>query len=273
MSFPEDNFHVLSNDAQSRGHEVGLTAYGLFAHLVRYANSSGVAFKSVASMVQDTGADRKRIWRAIRTLLAAGWILAEPRDGQTTVYRINWQHFEETSDLSPKQGQATCPQNGDGLPIEPVPVLPATCPPFAPNLSPKRGHNKEQLRRTSKKNNSSCRALRFDDEDQELAQWIWELIQKILPNHKPPNLDSWANDIRLMRERDNRSPADIRKVFGWANADTDFWQANILSPAKLRKHFDKLDLKRRSTSNGKPKTTRYDQHQPDNTDPTVGCFD
>ena len=53
------------------------------------------------------------------------------------------------------------------------------------------------------------------------------------------------------RRQDERTDADIRAVFGWANVDS-FWQSNILSPAKLRKQFDQLNLKR----NGKPKDGR-----------------
>ncbi|HEX4129732.1 MAG TPA: hypothetical protein VHZ24_06795 [Pirellulales bacterium] len=97
---------------------------------------------------------------------------------------------------------------------------------------------------------SSSPKLRFDDQDMELAKWMFERVRTINPNHKAPSFDDWANDIRLMRERDgaDRTLAGIRELFTWANADS-FWQSNILSPAKLRKQWDQLTAKRKT--NGK----------------------
>ena len=62
------------------------------------------------------------------------------------------------------------------------------------------------------------------------------------PEHKKPNMDTWANTIRLMRESDKRTHKDICRVFSWANQD-QFWSTNVLSPASLRKNYDKLSIK------------------------------
>lgn len=97
--------------------------------------------------------------------------------------------------------------------------------------------------------NLSRRTCRFDEEDQAIAEWMFSLIRKLNPEHKQPNLDAWANDIRLMRERDHRTPENIRATFAWANQD-GFWQANILSPGKLREQFDQLKLRMNGGSNG-----------------------
>ena len=83
---------------------------------------------------------------------------------------------------------------------------------------------------------------KFSDDDLALAKYIGEKLIDIMPNMKTPNFESWANEIRLMSERDNRTHAEIRSVFDWANNDS-FWRTNILSPSKLRKQFDKLQLK------------------------------
>lgn len=79
--------------------------------------------------------------------------------------------------------------------------------------------------------------------DTETAQFIFNLIRSLNPNHKEPNLKSWANDIRLMRERDGRSDAEIRALFEWANQEP-FWKTNILCPATLRKQWDKLTIQK-----------------------------
>lgn len=83
----------------------------------------------------------------------------------------------------------------------------------------------------------------FTDDDLMAAEWILGLIRKLNPSFKEPKIESWANDIRLMRERDNRTHKDICELFKWANQDR-FWSVNILSPATLRAKWDQLSMKR-----------------------------
>ena len=83
----------------------------------------------------------------------------------------------------------------------------------------------------------------FSDDDLKAAEWIFHLIRKLNPSFKEPKFESWANDIRLMRERDNRTHKDICELFHWANQDR-FWSVNILSPATLRAKWDQLSIKR-----------------------------
>ena len=83
----------------------------------------------------------------------------------------------------------------------------------------------------------------FSNDDLKAAEWIFHLIRKLNPSFKEPKFESWANDIRLMRERDNRTHKDICELFHWANQDR-FWSVNILSPATLRAKWDQLSMKR-----------------------------
>ena len=82
----------------------------------------------------------------------------------------------------------------------------------------------------------------FSKEDSTTAQWMFGLIQDMHPDHMPPSFDKWANEIRLIRERDKRNDSQIRSLFQAANADS-FWKKNILSPAKLREKWDDLTIK------------------------------
>jgi hypothetical protein len=75
--------------------------------------------------------------------------------------------------------------------------------------------------------------------DLETSRFIFSLIRILNPKHTEPNFKAWANDIRLMRERDGRTDEEIRALFEWANRH-HFWKTNILSPAKLRKQWDTL---------------------------------
>ncbi|PHM49083.1 replication protein [Xenorhabdus sp. KK7.4] len=77
-------------------------------------------------------------------------------------------------------------------------------------------------------------------EDLTAAEWIYQKVLVVRPNTKTPNWASWANDIRLMRQSDNRTHAEICHLFKWANQDS-FWYCNILSPTKLREKWDTLE--------------------------------
>jgi hypothetical protein len=87
------------------------------------------------------------------------------------------------------------------------------------------------------------KAKKFSEQDMNLAQFMFSRIQLLNPDHKEPNFDSWADTIRLMRERDGRASQDIGSLFVWANKDS-FWKTNILSPGKLREQWDKLTIQR-----------------------------
>lgn len=94
----------------------------------------------------------------------------------------------------------------------------------------------EKRTRKEKKRN------KYSEQHFSCAESMWRAIARVAPKTKPPDLDSWAEEIRKLNELDNVSMADIERVFQWANQDP-FWSKNILSPAKLRKQFGQLDAK------------------------------
>lgn len=56
---------------------------------------------------------------------------------------------------------------------------------------------------------------------------------------KPAVTKKWRNDIRLLIDKDGITPEQAIAAIDWAHAN-DFWQAHILSPAKLRAKYDTL---------------------------------
>ncbi|PEA02055.1 hypothetical protein [Bacillus cereus] len=96
---------------------------------------------------------------------------------------------------------------------------------------------KEKEKKTSRHKFETC--------DINGAKYLFEKIKGNNPKQKEPNFDSWANEFRLMRERDNREPQEIKDVIDWCQADP-FWQGNILSPKKLREKFDQLTIQMKS---------------------------
>ncbi|EPD6025240.1 replication protein [Escherichia coli] len=45
-------------------------------------------------------------------------------------------------------------------------------------------------------------------EDLTAAEWMFDMVKTIAPSARKPNFAGWANDIRLMRERDGRNHRD-----------------------------------------------------------------
>ncbi|MGG0280345.1 phage replisome organizer N-terminal domain-containing protein [Bacillus pacificus] len=106
---------------------------------------------------------------------------------------------------------------------------------------------------------------KFETCDTNGAKYLFEKIKGNNPKQKEPNFDSWANDFRLMREKDDRELQEIKDVIDWCQADP-FWQGNILSPKKLREKFDQLTIQMNSKKGAKnnaessgSNTNRYSQ--------------
>lgn len=101
---------------------------------------------------------------------------------------------------------------------------------------------------TSHDSKHKNRVYESDNTNFKLANYLLEKIREhnasVYPvdSKNPPDLQKWANDIRLMHERDSRSYDDIKRIIEWCQQD-DFWQDNILSTGKLRKQFGKLIAK------------------------------
>jgi hypothetical protein len=104
---------------------------------------------------------------------------------------------------------------------------------------------------------SSRPKLCFSEDDLATAKWMFGKIEKLLPNTKPPDFESWGNSIRLIRELDKRTDDEIRELFSWANAH-HFWHTTVRCPDKLRKQWDTLWLQRKA-DNGSKGTGRSGQ--------------
>jgi len=75
-----------------------------------------------------------------------------------------------------------------------------------------------------------------------LARLLFDLIRQRKGDFRRPNLDRWARDIDRLIRLEKRDPERIEAVLRFCQSDP-FWRSNILSPAALRKHFDRLELK------------------------------
>ncbi len=103
--------------------------------------------------------------------------------------------------------------------------------------------------KNDKNDNITSLSDKSDEKDIELSNLLYEKILNNNPDHKKPNIESWAKHISLMRRIDNRTIEQIEYLINWSQADS-FWQSNILSTKKLREKFDQLVIKIKSNKNG-----------------------
>lgn len=92
-------------------------------------------------------------------------------------------------------------------------------------------------------NKKNKRQNKFDEVHLSLAELLFNLILETNPEAKKPNLNTWANDIRLCMEIDKRSFEQMKNAIIWSQKH-DFWSGVILSPKSLRRNYDKMRSQR-----------------------------
>ncbi|WP_233619050.1 MULTISPECIES: hypothetical protein [unclassified Enterococcus] len=130
---------------------------------------------------------------------------------------------------------------------------PAPVQHLSTNKNDKNEKNDKNLN-NSPRNKRKKRVYADDDPNKILAKTLFKLIKK---NHniKDPNLDEWANTIRLTIESDKRTGKEVQDVIVWAMQD-DFWYKVVLSPSSLRRNFDQMVAQMNSKSSSSKKTLR-----------------
>ena len=75
----------------------------------------------------------------------------------------------------------------------------------------------------------------------QLALRLHRHILKRKVNYRDVNVGKWAIEMDTIVKIDKRTVAQVAEVIDWCQQD-GFWQNNILSPSKLRKQLDRLEL-------------------------------
>ena len=203
------------------------------------ANDKGECFPSYQHIADHCEVSRRSVISHIDALIKMGLVekkLRKNQDGSSSNLYI--LHLEKGSEnISPPSERISPPSENGSLPP-------------SENISPITNHSINQSinhidlsLQTKTSATSPTKKFSFTEMDLAMAKEMFARIQKLNPNHKQPNFEAWANDIRLLGERDGKSYPEIIDLFEWANQDR-FWQANILSPRKLREKWDVLVLQR-----------------------------
>lgn len=88
----------------------------------------------------------------------------------------------------------------------------------------------------------------------QLAKFLEDQIKNNMPDFEAKNIQTWANDARLMLEKDKRKFEEAQRLMVWCQAD-DFWRGNIMSMSKFRQKFAQLYVQ------AKPKTKQRGQNR------------
>lgn len=224
-------------------------------------------YPSLTHLSKKTGFDRSTVWKITERLISIGAItrVGLHRSG-TTMYRVNSGScltplVAESNQLPPATGvvahgnQASCPGQ--------VGVVAVGNPESSVEPSVNRHGTVSQKKTASATVNERAQKWvapqtpkgkrQGTPEDLHLARSMFTAVRIVNPTAKEPNWPEWANDIRLIREQDQRTHEEIRTLFAWANTH-HFWGANILSPRKLRAQWDALTAQR----NRKPRRDARD---------------
>lgn len=119
-----------------------------------------------------------------------------------------------------------------------------------PERKQQRSDNINKNVKNDKNDNVVTRKKRvYDDDDpnKKLAVLLFKSISRN-QNIKEPDFDKWANTIRLTIEADKRTGKEVQDMIVWATSH-DFWSGVILSPASLRKNFDKMIVQKNKQMN------------------------
>lgn len=207
----------------------------LFMHFILVANHKdgnwrGIEIKrgqrltSLNKLESETGLTKSQIRTAIKKLISTNEIAQQSHTQHTVFTVINYDSYQ-----------------GDDTQFDTLIANEshASDTPMTPNKNVKNEDNENKLNVSAEPKPSK---FKFNDEQMRFADWFFGKIKTVAPATKKPNLDSWANTVRLMNENDNLSLRDMAEVFNWANSDS-FWQTNILSIDKFRKQYPQLSAK------------------------------
>lgn len=177
-----------------------------------------------------TGINRRKIWDILNSLLNKNIIIKTiTKKGDITVCNYGIQKDSSKWKVSPKRGTIT--KKGD-------------------RVSPKRGIDsvtkKGAYKRKGPKETIQKKTLSHTYEKCEVVYQLTIYLEgKIMENNNSiqkrtePQLQSWCKDIDKLLRLDKANPTEVKQVIDWVVED-DFWSANVLSAAKLRKHYPRF---------------------------------
>ena len=201
--------------------DLTIDAKAIYAFMASFAGAGNTSFPSVKFITDKLGISRQRFNKHRKLLEDKGYITIKKErttDG-------SWGNNVYTLETLPRLQNPTL----DNLTLD---------NPTSGNVTT----NNNTINNNTINNNTKSTSrskLKFETHHLKLAELLYKQIKNNLPNYKEPELEKWANEFRLMMERDKRDGEEIQDLIIKTQND-NFWKKNILSPSKLRKQYDRL---------------------------------
>lgn len=133
-------------------------------------------------------------------------------------------------------------------------------------LPPEKQTRKPSSEKKAKKKKTAKKPHKYDENNTyyKMALYFHGLVSKVAKDAgvehliRKANLQSWADDFRLLVEKDGVNKRLAKEVMDWVIQD-DFWKTNVLSARKLREKFGELAIKMKASQ-----TSKKQKQQPQN---------
>lgn len=244
----ENPYTMILNDL-TRDHNISPECRWLVTYLLTNVDKWTIRQKDIAKHVNNFWG-RDKVAKVFDEALESGYMMREEYTennlkrykyyvAERPIFKKSFRYtdFQETEN----QGSLEIPleeslkENTTYSPKEPVP---GSChAPLAPDAPQKK---------VEVKKNEVAAAL---------ALFFFQILQHENPNMKQPNLKAWTKSIERILRIDKRDPEKVRELMLWSIGD-EFWHKNILSPDKLRKHYDRLLIEKTKQKNYKQKYSK-----------------
>lgn len=224
------------------------TAYeqSLYLIMKRLAGEYGTCFASLNRLSKNMGVHKTTVAKTITKLLKRKWI-KEIENKKVVggivrqfiivdLWKLNIEEYESSADMTTQKSGANNEKSGA----------------LVDESGAQSDTNKNYINIDNKRR-APLKKKDINSEDKRLAKLLYDLIKKENPEwYVKPNWDTWANDIRKIKEIDNRTYEQIEWMIRFVQ-DDNFWRKNILSPAKLREQFNRLVVEAKSRHKNKRK--------------------
>lgn len=213
----------------------------LYRELLDYANDQGKLDDTFpmknSALLSLTGLSEAGIKKARNELVQDGLIgyVRGRKNSFAPKYRII-KLYKDTIRAT------TSPKNSPKSSLEGTDKVAQTVPQtVAQTVAHKRLTNTDsnQTNKNKRPRSKTLRTYAPTERPYQIAEHLYKRIREHQPDLKKPDLQKWADEVRLAHERDKRAYDKFAKLVDWTQ-DNDFWRANILSTKKLREKYDVL---------------------------------
>jgi hypothetical protein len=213
---------------------VSSIALRLYAVLRKYGNADNKCFPSRQRLADDLGVSKITIDRTKKELIAVGALCETRRMGEDKTYTSNLYHIHWDMDTD----CANVITSDEGSPTD-------VARGGIKNVT-RGGITDDELTNTHlelRPNITNTSEIAVASPAQQLAQTFCDQL-KHNGIHAATVTPKWIAEIDKMQRIDGRTWQQIEACIQWATIDP-FWSGVILSPTKLRKHYDQMNIQAR----------------------------